>query len=667
LVISGGVSLGAYESGYNWALIKMIEKIRATNKLVEPDLRSIAGASAGAINSTLSAIYWCQKDSIPLHNTVDDNLFYDIWVNLDLDDLIIDGKDPDNNSTLYSRRALVEKGKKIVEHMQQPIYRKDCNVPLGIAVTKSVPIIEDLDGLKMKNQHFSVPLTFREKNGKAIVENRSMPESEAFYISIPNIEKDRSKLIDVLFASSAFPGAFQQVKLDYAYKGKNYSHYFVDGGVYDNVPLDLAVNLDSQASLFFYLDPSNVRKEKIVVKKTEEKEEVPVGFLSTNLEPLLGSADIYQSMMLYRAFNKHIRYNSNRSLVHSSRFHPITGKFLAHFGAFIDLNFRIYDYYVGVYDAIYHVAASFRKRSKYEHLSQIELMNYLKTTVGLDENPEALAAYNLFLNTEFNQLVPKTTDRFSAIYNAFNLKKADAERYTIEEFKKFVFKLDLSYLEKTRGVDRLAYIKEDIDNWYRKPARRILSRIATLEDIRTQHYPQNAAVSIGVKAGIWAGNNFIKEKKGFKFVPFDVPEDEDKTGLKTALRLLPNDLAIDAVNGGLGLGYNAIYYTKSDFIDGLEGKFSYIFTNDASDFVRADLGFFKEYNNALKFGAGASLFGDMEGSFYKRDSALGLNTYIDILDILRVTYVRRDGDIPDNDYLYFGIENIPSLIYWLNR
>jgi len=171
MVISGGVSLGAYQSGYNWALIKMINRIREERELVEPQLRSISGASAGAINATLSAIYWCQKDSIPLKNSVDDNLFYDTWVNLDLDDLVMEGKDPDNKSTLFSRKALAKKGQKIVEHMNQQIYRKNCEVPLGIAVTKAVPIVETVGNMQIKNQHFSIPLTFKEKNGKAIVEN----------------------------------------------------------------------------------------------------------------------------------------------------------------------------------------------------------------------------------------------------------------------------------------------------------------------------------------------------------------------------------------------------------------------------------------------------------------------------------------------------------------
>jgi hypothetical protein len=57
----------------------------------------------------------------------------------------------------------------------------------------------------------------------------------------------------------------------------------------------------------------------------------------------------------------------------------------------------------------------------------------------------------------------------------------------------------------------------------------------------------------------------------------------------------------------------------------------------------------------------------MEGDFYKRDSASGFNTYVAFMDIFRFTYVKRYGDLEKNDYIYFGIENLPALIYWLNR
>jgi len=385
LVISGGVSLGAYEAGYNWALINMLKREKAVSEVVDPELRSVAGASAGSINALLSAMYWCQEDSVPLKNSVEDNLFYETWVHLGIEDLVIRGEDPQNQSSLFTQDGLRKKGTKIIEHLNQPIYKKNCEVPLGVAVTKATPIVEEVSGLKVKNQNFSVPLTFREKNGQGIVENKAMPPSTAFYISIPGIEKDNNKLINLLLASGAFPAAFQQIELDYNYKGKNYSHNFVDGGLYDNVPLDLAIALDDSSEYFFFMDPSNMRKEPKQVENKEEKDKLPIGFITPNLLPLFSSFDIMQSMKLYDAINKNFRGDSDKTLILSSRYHPIAGKFLGHFGAFLDNNFRVYDYYVGVYDAIYHVAAAYIKKNRHLHMSQIQLMHYLKTILGLDK------------------------------------------------------------------------------------------------------------------------------------------------------------------------------------------------------------------------------------------------------------------------------------------
>jgi predicted acylesterase/phospholipase RssA len=668
LIISGGVSLGAYEAGYNWAIINMMSELQEAGVWVEPELSSIAGASAGAINALLSAMYWCQKDSVPLKNSVDDNLFYETWVNIGMKDLVVKGDDPENKSALLTLNGFEKKGDKIIEHLKQPIYKKNCEVPLGIAVTKAKPIVEEVSGIKMKNQNFSVPLVFKEKNGQGIVENKILPPSTDFYLSIPGIEKDRHKLINLLLVSGSFPGAFPQRKLEYTYKGKTHSHYFIDGGLYDNVPLDLAISLNEKASYFFFIDPSNMRKETVTADEDEDTEEqMPVGFISTNLIPVFSSFDIMQSMKLYDAINKNFRGNSDKKLVLSSRFHPIAGKYLAHFGAFLDRNFRVYDYYVGVYDAIYHLAAGMKRNypKKFAHMSKIEMMNRLKTFLGLDKNPEALAAYNLFLNTEFHHLKPKTTDRFSAIYNAFNLKKPEAKRYDNAEFKTFLSKLDMKYLDKEEN-SFIVYAQSDIDNWYKKPTREIIKRITTLENDRDKTgLPNSYGTSTSVAA--WASSDLLKEKRGFEFVPLDVPQDEGKEGLRTALRFIPGDIASDIKNGGLSLGYYARYYNDMDIIDGFEGKLSYVVNDEISDFVRLDVDAFKAYSDVLNFGLGVSVFGDMQGSFYKEDTAYGVNTYVDVLDIFRLTYVYRDGDIPDKSFLYFGIQNIPSLIYWLKR
>ena len=665
MIISGGVSLGAYEAGYNWAMVKMLSRIKARGKIAAPELRSVAGASAGAINALMTAMYWCQKDSIPLNNTVEDNLFYDTWVKLGIEDLIIHGKDPKNKSTLFTRRGLESKADKIVEHLNKNIYRKGCEVPLGVSVTKATPIVEEIAGIKIKNQHFSVPFTLKEENGKAVIENKHMAPSTDFYISIPGIEKDKSKIIDVLFASSAFPGAFQQVKLDYLYKGKKRQHYFIDGGAYDNVPLQLAIELNKKASFFLFMDPSNMRKEPEVKHKKHE-EEIPVGFITTNSIPLLSSLEIFQSMKLYQAINRYFRNNNSRKLILSSRYHPITGKYLEHFAAFLDENFRIYDYYVGVYDAVYHLADSLKKRENYAHLSQIELMTKLKTRLGLDSHPEALKAYTLLLNTELKHIKPKTTDRFSAIYNSFNLEKNDATRYDTDEFKEFLTKLDLSYLKEEKN-SFLVRAKKDVNNWYKRPFRTIINRVTTLENDRAKVYKDHASFATMTTLGAWVGSSFVKEKEGFDILPLNVPNDEGKAGFRTALRFLPGEVATDMKNGGASFGYYALYYANMGYLSGFEAKASYIVANNAPDFARADVSVFSEYGDFMKVGAGVSLFGDMEGSFYKKDTAYGFNTYLDFLDIFRLTYVRREGEIYNKNYIYFGIENIPSLIYWLNR
>jgi predicted acylesterase/phospholipase RssA len=666
LIISGGVSLGAYEAGYNWAIIKMLTKVKENGALVEPNLKSVAGASAGSINALLSAMYWCQKETVPLHNSIEDNLFYETWVNLGIEDLAIRGAHSKNKSSLFTRKGLEKKGKKIITHLKKPIFKKGCEVPLGVAVTKVTPIIEKIHGIKVKNQNFSVPLAFKVRNGKGIVDNKTLPPSGDFYISIPNIDKDRQKLVNLLFASGAFPGAFQQVKLDYEYKGKKHSNYFIDGGLYDNVPLDLAISLDKNASTFFFMDPSNMRKEA-EVENIDEKEEMPIGFIETNLLPVFSSFDIMQSMKLYEAINQNFRGDSNKKLVLSSRYHPLTGKYLGHFGAFLDQNFRIYDYYVGVYDAIYHIAAAFKLHhpTEFSSLSQTDIMDYLKDTLGIDKHPEALAAYNLFLKTEFQHYKPKTTDRFSAIYNAFNKEKPDATRYDNDEFKLFLAKLDMHYLKETKK-SFLSYAKRDIDNWYKRPLRFVVNRITSIENDRAKVYPEHSSVATISNLSAWAGSTFLKEKTGFQFLPLDVPKDPGKENLRTALRFLPSEIATDLSNGGMSLGYTALYYKDMGYINGLEAKASFVIADKTSNFIRFDMNAFKDYD-FVKFGGGVSFFGDTQGAFYKQDSAYGLNTYVDIVDIFRLSYIYRPGDNVDHNYLYFGIENIPSLIYWLNR
>ncbi len=665
-VISGGVSLGAYESGYNWAMIKMLNTLNSSPKWhIKPNLRSVAGASAGSINALLIATYWCQNPSSSYENSVEDNLFFETWVNLGLEDLIIKGSDPHNKSTLFSRKALRKKADKIMDHLGKPVFKEECSVPMGFTVTKVTPIVETYQNIPIKNQNFSVPFDFTVHRGKVTIHNKTMPKkSTLFYLSIPGIEKDYTKVVDVLFASSAFPGAFEQVKLRYAYKGKVRTSYFIDGGVYDNIPLGLATVLNPKANNFLLLDPNNMRKEPL--SSDEEEEQPPIGFFSSSLIPLVSSVEILQQMKLYQAINQYFRNHPERELILSSRYHPLTAGFLEHFGAFLDRNFRLYDYHVGVYDAIYQLADRLGKIGIYSELSLPERMDKLMRKLNIDKSKEAYTAYRFFKATEFHLEKPNRDNRYAAIYYAFDRKLPDSKRYSADAFKAFLRKLDMRYLP-VKKHSFLYYARKDVDNWYKRPLRYLVDRVTYLENERAKVYPSYKTTAKALGLGAWLASGMLKEQEGWDILPINVPLDPKETAYRNMLRFIPTELSVDTVNGGFSFAYEAYWYHKMGFLNGLNFKASYNVHKSDGDFVRLDADAFSEYNDFLTVGVGVSTFGNVERRFYDRDTAYGGNIYLDVMDIFRMTYVYRHGNVQDNNYLYFGVENLPSLIYWLSR
>jgi predicted acylesterase/phospholipase RssA len=114
LAISGGASKGAYEAGLNWALLKMARESEDLHTLsggrIRPlELASIAGASAGGVNSILTGLTWC---SLPeseggIASRIDNNVFRDSWFIMDINGLLPprpDSKTYLPDDALFSRR-----------------------------------------------------------------------------------------------------------------------------------------------------------------------------------------------------------------------------------------------------------------------------------------------------------------------------------------------------------------------------------------------------------------------------------------------------------------------------------------------------------------------------------------------------------------------------------
>ena len=95
LAISGGASKGAYEAGLNWAILNMLSHANDVPRLsggrLKPlELASVAGASAGGVNTLLSGLAWCAReaDKGGIVNRIDDNVFRDVWLRIDINELM---------------------------------------------------------------------------------------------------------------------------------------------------------------------------------------------------------------------------------------------------------------------------------------------------------------------------------------------------------------------------------------------------------------------------------------------------------------------------------------------------------------------------------------------------------------------------------------------------
>jgi len=225
LVISGGISLGAYEAGYNWALLKYMTHLKHNSKDIDINLLSIAGASAGAINTLMSSMAWCRsRKALDVNNTIEDNLFYSMWTEVDFEDLFIHREgvqDANNTTSLFSRIKIEKQASKIISQMHRPLYDKECSVPFGFAVTRVQPKQVDINGIKINNKLFQIPITLKVgDDGRAyVIDNNNIKRDNIIHLSKDGkISDDAMK--KAMFASSAFPIAFEQVALDYIYKGK---------------------------------------------------------------------------------------------------------------------------------------------------------------------------------------------------------------------------------------------------------------------------------------------------------------------------------------------------------------------------------------------------------------------------------------------------------------
>lgn len=375
LTVSGGVSLGSFEAGY---LYYLFETLKLNPGLSEP--RIFTGASAGSANALLSFLASCSpRDPRP-----DQSLFYKTWIPVGLDQLFSPARV--TQRALFRQDALREKLDQIGKAWNAGLPRS-CDATLGLSTTRvtaaRVDLIKDRVSLARTEAKFALrvrgrgpgkpPLSTNYVGERELMMRPLLPEEEDGSISFESIKQ-------VLLASGAFPIAFEPVSVLHCTARGDDSRctpdraaisLFMDGGVFDNQPLRLAVQLAQQGLvgvggqrrfgdapsstanlglrddvLFVYVDPSVQVLPSVDAADAAQADDSTLAYVLRLFEQLVESS---RSKELQVLLEDNPDVTKQITATHTY-FMPLSDPLYSFLG-FFETGFRVHDFYLGMHSA----------------------------------------------------------------------------------------------------------------------------------------------------------------------------------------------------------------------------------------------------------------------------------------------------------------------------
>jgi predicted acylesterase/phospholipase RssA len=420
LSVSGGISLGSYQSGLNWGLVEYVRLVhdsaefRKARGLPDLQLSAMSGASAGNINALLSGIHWCAAPGL---TRPEDSPYWKTWVDVGWRQLMPNGARVSSEQLGLAERTffdtvLFPRVDTILHHARS---RDKCSVNVGITLTRQLatPLALNRYIKPLVQRHVATYVVRGRLNGDGyeITQADSIVRHDpslGMQIAVATGARSRIGIRDLASlteASMALPYVFAPVVIRH-YPAKDLvldgrcppdpvhgdqcrtpvSARFVDGGAFDNNPLFVALRLlnlsvpDSEvqkkwaerykdarekdtahvdiASLgVIYINPGALRSESRALVR-------PVHEAPGGIGALLQWGGDFKSAATQYELHSLIRARALRSplldgdIDVTTRGLPLVGELFAHFGAFLGRPFREYDFYVGVYDAMHFAAAA---------------------------------------------------------------------------------------------------------------------------------------------------------------------------------------------------------------------------------------------------------------------------------------------------------------------
>jgi predicted acylesterase/phospholipase RssA len=380
ITVSGGVSLGAYEAGLlHYALIWV------RDNAARAEVKQVTGASAGSVNSVLSMFAQCGAPK----DAPSESLFWNVWVPLGLDQLFIPGKT--SKQSAFSRAWFEQTADELEKRWDQG-FRPSCDLVLGFSATRVVPRnvrVGNAEGtltVPRIEERFLLRVQGRGPGKLPRLTNYTEKTGIGDPLLLPEDEKGEipfRALRDLLFASTAFPVAFAPVELAHCVavhepgkvprcpQATASRALFVDGGLFDNTPLALAVSnaaaglRDTPDGGVRWLDRADASTSKLPSNVTFVYLETDVTAYQVARRSDVASSDPSLMDLLGNvtgAFLTTARSKNLYTLVEqmpgaseriraTARHFPAASSPMMAFLGFFEKEFRRYDFYLGMYDA----------------------------------------------------------------------------------------------------------------------------------------------------------------------------------------------------------------------------------------------------------------------------------------------------------------------------
>ncbi|MBK7860655.1 MAG: patatin-like phospholipase family protein [Archangiaceae bacterium] len=358
VTVSGGVSLGTWEAGalYLWG---EAQKLKPTG-----EVRVVTGASAGSMNALAVALSSCRAPNPYPRRDVG----WRVWEPVGFNQLF--DRDRAKDDALFSRDA-VEAAFEEVRRAWNEGLREGCDVVFAATVTRVKPRqIKLQEGLAVPRalETFMVRIEGRGPGQPPRVSNFGNPQSPVPLPLLPFEEdagdarlatRNFNLLRSVIFASGAFPLAFAPQEIEYCLskppgltcdRSQILIDYFLDGGVFDNHPLRVAWSIAEHENLadmhYVFFDPSTtVYPAEVDDEQTDSKHGVLSRLFSMGGE-MVESA---RARELVALASEKADVAARVQLFRGNL--PKAGEQLQHFIGFFERDFRVFDFYVGMYDA----------------------------------------------------------------------------------------------------------------------------------------------------------------------------------------------------------------------------------------------------------------------------------------------------------------------------